>query len=169
MTGEHPNELNDDILNSGAVNLAHSRNGTYFLPQAYTEGSPTHPSYPAGHATVAGACVTVLKAFFNENFVIPNPVVCNDDGTALLPYSGPDLTVGGELNKVAHNVAIGRDAAGVHYRQDGVEGLVVGEQQAIALLQDKSRTLNEADFDGFTLTRFDGTRIRIRAGRVMPA
>ncbi|MEN0044707.1 MAG: vanadium-dependent haloperoxidase [Pseudomonadota bacterium] len=169
MTGQRHYELNDDILNSAAVNLTRSRYGTYFLPQAYTEGSPTHPSYPAGHATVAGACVTVLKAFFNEDFVIPNPVVCNDDGTALLPYSGPDLTVGGELNKVANNVAIGRDAAGVHYRQDGVEGLVVGEQQAIALLQDKSRTLNEADFDGFTLTRFDGTRIRIRAGRVMPA
>jgi hypothetical protein len=36
--------------------------GTYFLPQAFPEGSPLHPSYGAGHATVAGACVTVLKA-----------------------------------------------------------------------------------------------------------
>ncbi len=171
MKGLRGYELNDDILNSGAVNQINSLNlsngnDTYLLPMAYTEGSPTHPSYPAGHATVAGSCVTVLKAFFNEDFVIPNPVVSNDDGMALLGYTGPDLKIGGELNKVANNVAIGRDAAGVHYRQDGVEGLVVGEQQAIALLQDKSRTLNESNFDGFTLTKFDGTRINIKDGEV---
>ncbi len=166
MTGQRSYELNDDILNSDAVNRVFNQYGTYFLPMAYTEGSPTHPSYPAGHATVAGACVTVLKAFFNEDFVIPNPVISSDDGLSLLPYTGPDLTVGGELNKVANNVAIGRDAAGVHYRQDGVEGLIVGEQQAITLLQDKSRTLNESDFGGFTLTKFDGTRINIKDGVV---
>ena len=34
------------------------------LPMAFPEGSPMHPSYAAGHATVAGACVTILKAFF---------------------------------------------------------------------------------------------------------
>lgn len=34
------------------------------LPMAFPEGSPMHPAYGAGHATVAGACVTVLKAFF---------------------------------------------------------------------------------------------------------
>ena len=28
----------------------------------------------SGHATVAGACVTVLKWFFSESFVIPNPL-----------------------------------------------------------------------------------------------
>ena len=77
-----------------------------------------------------------------------------------------EVTVEGELNKLANNVAIGRDAAGVHYRQDGVEGLFVGEQQAIALLQDKSRTLNESNFDGFTLTKFDGTTINILDGQV---
>jgi hypothetical protein len=36
----------------------------YLLPMAFPEGSPTHPAFGAGHATVAGACVTVLKAFF---------------------------------------------------------------------------------------------------------
>ena len=166
INGQRSYELHDDILNSMAVNEAFLRNGTYFLPLAYTEGSPTHPSYPAGHATVAGSCVTVLKAFFNEDFVVPSPVVSDDTGSTLLGYVGPDLTVGGELNKLANNVAIGRDAAGVHYRQDGVEGLFVGEQQAIALLQDKSRTLNESNFDGFTLTKFDGTTINIRNGNI---
>ena len=108
----------------------------------------------------------MLKAFFNEDFVIPNPVVSDDTGANLLPYVGPDLTAGGELNKLANNVAIGRDAAGLHYRQDGVDGLFVGEQQAIALLQDKSRTLNEANFDGFSLTTFDGISINIKDGEV---
>ncbi|MFK7889749.1 MAG: hypothetical protein AB8B63_02950, partial [Granulosicoccus sp.] len=34
------------------------------LPMAFAEGSPMHPAYGAGHATVAGGCVTMLKAFF---------------------------------------------------------------------------------------------------------
>ena len=37
------------------------KHGTYLLPLAFPEGSPIHPSYGAGHATVAGACVTILK------------------------------------------------------------------------------------------------------------
>ena len=45
------------------------------------EGCPTHPSYGAGHATVAAACVTILKAWFDESFVFPNPVV--PDGLGL--------------------------------------------------------------------------------------
>jgi len=167
MTGQRSYELHSDILNSDALQQTYSQNGTYFLPQAYIEGSPTHPSYVAGHATVAGACVTVLKAFFNEDFVLSNPVEANATGTELLAYnSGVDLTVGGELNKLANNVAIGRDAAGVHYRQDGIQGLESGQQQAIALLQDHSRMLNESNFDGFTFTKFDGTRINIKNGRI---
>ncbi len=44
------------------------------LPMAFPEGSPMHPSYGAGHATVAGACTTILKAFF-EMYVLPNSIV----------------------------------------------------------------------------------------------
>ena len=40
--------------------------GSALLPMAFPEGSPTHPAYGAGHATVAGACVTILKAWFKE-------------------------------------------------------------------------------------------------------
>jgi len=66
------------------------------LPMAFREGSPTHPAYGAGHATVAGACVTILKAWFDESFVLPNPVVSNANGTALMAAPGnPRLTVGG--------------------------------------------------------------------------
>lgn len=167
-TANRAYEIHSDILNSNALAEAFTRNGSYFLPMAYTEGSPTHPSYPAGHATVSGACTTVLKAFFNEDYVIPNPQVSTDDGRDLTPYYGTDLTVGGELNKLGSNIAIARNAAGVHYRSDGVDGMLVGEQQAIALLQDYSLSVNE-DFDGFNLTKFDGEKIIIKKGRTYSA
>ena len=169
MTGARHYEIPSELLDSEALAETYRRNGTYFLPQAFTEGSPTHPSYPAGHATVAGACVTVLKAFFNEKYVMHNSVQADHTGSTLLPYHGQTLTVGGELNKLANNISLGRDAAGVHYRQDGVQGLVSGEQQAIALLKDQSRTLNESGYDGFNLVKFDGQKIRIKNGRVRRA
>lgn len=164
-TGQRSYELHPDILNSEALNRVFSRHGTYLLPMAFVEGSPTHPSYVAGHATVAGACVTVLKAFFNEDFVLANNVQSDATGDTLIAYNG-DLTVGGELNKLANNVAIGRDAAGVHYRQDGIQGLIAGEQQGLALLAETTKTYNEADFGGFTVTKFDGTTVLIKDGEI---
>ena len=47
------------------------------LPQ----GSPNHTSYGSGHATVAGACVTMLKAFFDESAQSDNPVMPSADAT----------------------------------------------------------------------------------------
>ena len=73
---------------------------------------------------------------------------------------GGSLTVGDELNKLASNIAIGRDAAGVHWRSDGIEGLNLGEAVAIHLLQDLRRCYNE-NFTGFSFTRFDGTTMTI--------
>ena len=112
-----------------------------------------------GHATVAGACATVLKAFFDESDVIKNPMVSNTTGTALLPYLGSPLTVGGELNKVASNVANARNGAGVHWRTDAVNSLKLGESVAIGILEEQKLTYN--DDVKMTLTRFDGTTITI--------
>ena len=135
--------------------------GNALLPQAFPEGSPTHPAYGAGHATVAGACVTILKAWFNENTVIQNPVVPDATGTALVPYNGSEnLTVGGELNKMAANVALGRNTAGVHWRSDGTESMLLGEALAISILRDQKTGYNE-QFNGFSLTKFDGTTITV--------
>jgi hypothetical protein len=120
---------------------------------------PTHPSHPAGRAAIAGACTTVLKAFFDETFVIPDPVVASADGTSLVPWDGAPLTVGGELNKLASNIALGRDAAGVPYRSDGIESLTLGEAVATGILQELRRTCTEA-FSGFAFTRFDGDTTR---------
>ncbi|MCQ6278600.1 vanadium-dependent haloperoxidase [Bacillus sp. EB600] len=160
LTGASSYPINPELLNSEVVSQVHSKFGTYLLPQAYPEGCPTHPSFPAGHACMVGAGVTMLKAFFNESFVIPNPVVASSDGLSLLPFTGPSLMIGGELNKLASNIALGRDAAGVHWRSDGIEGLKLGEAVAIGIIQDYRKTYNEY-FNGFTLTKFDGTTIKI--------
>lgn len=158
-TGSASYPINSKLLNSQAVTKVFSSTGGYLLPMAYPEGCPTHPSYPAGHATISGACTTVLKAFFRESFNIPTPVVAADDGLSLNPYGG-SLTVGGELDKLASNISIGRDTAGVHYRSDGVQGMLLGEALAVSMLRDYRGTFNES-FAGFSLTKFDGTTIVI--------
>lgn len=153
--------INNEILNSAAVQEVNRKFGSYFLPIAFPEGSPSHPAYGAGHATVAGACVTVLKWWFNESWVIPNPVVVAPDGLSVVPYRGTDnLTVGNELNKLASNIALARNIAGVHWRSDATESLKLGEAIAISILQDQKHCYNER-FDGLSLTKFDGTRITI--------
>lgn len=137
------------------------QSGNAFLPMAFPEGSPTHPAYGAGHGTVAGACVTVLKAWFDEDTVIQDPVVPDPTGQVTVPYRGRDtLTVGGELNKIASNIAIGRNIAGVHWRSDATESLILGESVALSVMRDQKRSYNES-FDGFSLTKFDGTTIRV--------
>jgi len=146
------------------------RYGSYLLPQAYPEGAPTHPAYGSGHAAIAGACATILKAFFDEKAPIESPVLSNADGTALTLYTGVDaaqMTVGGELNKLAGNLALFRNAAGVHWRSDYSESLPLGEKVAIGLLQEMSRTFNEDDAF-FQLTKLDGTTVRIFDGCVEP-
>jgi hypothetical protein len=143
---------------------------SYLLPQAYPEGAPTHPAYGAGHATGSGACATILKAFFDETKGIENPVLASSDGLSLVAYAGADaaqMTVGGELNKLAGNIAIFRNAAGVHWRSDYTESLPLGEAIAIGLLQEMSLGFNEDDAF-FELTKFDGQRIRIFDGKVEP-
>ncbi|MCT4620317.1 MAG: vanadium-dependent haloperoxidase [Marinisporobacter sp.] len=160
LTGATKYPIHSELFNSKALSKVFSKFGTYLLPMAYPEGCPTHPSYPAGHACVAGAGATMLKAFFNESFIISNPVVASADGLSLVPYVGEALTIGGELNKLASNIAIGRNLAGVHWRVDGSEGLKLGEKVAIRILQDYKNTNNE-DFSGFSLTKFDGTTIII--------
>ena len=135
-------------------------NGNLLLPAAYPEGSPTHPSYPAGHATIAGACVTVLKAFFDNDAFIKNPKQVNENGSGLEDYYGK-LSVVGELNKLANNIAIGRNIAGVHYRADGDNGLLLGEQVAINVLSDLKNMCNEP-MGEWKFNGFDGNIIYIK-------
>ncbi len=158
--------FDNDLFTSTVLGqIEGSFGGTHLLPQAFPEGSPLHTSYGSGHATVAGACVTALKWFFDESAPITNPVIPHpDDPTKLIPYvsrpSEPPLTVGGELNKLASNISQGRDIAGVHWRSDANEANALGEQVAIKMIKELAVLTNEP-YGGMTLTRFDGTTLTI--------
>jgi len=151
--------LNKNVLDSEAVESSFKKHGSYLLSQAFPEGSPTHPSYPTGHGVVAGACITILKFFLDGNFVIPNPLVPANDGLSLVPYTGSDrhqITVNGELNKLAHNVSFGHGIhAGIHWRSDTDVSMLLGEATTISILQDQAQTFNAK----FTVhfTKLDGT------------
>ncbi len=155
--------LHRNVLNSQAVQASFNKYGSYLLSQAFPEGSPTHPAYPTGHGTVAGACITLLKSFFDGNYVIPNPLVPTSDGLSLAPYTGQDagqITVNGELNKLAHNVTFGHGIhAGIHWRSDSDYSMLLGEAFAISVLRDKAQTYNEK----FTVrfTKLDGSTATI--------
>jgi hypothetical protein len=151
------------ILNSVGLQQSFNKYGTWLLSQAFPEGSPTHTSYPTGHGAVGGACITVLKFFFNGNFVIPNPVVPTNDGLSLVPYTGSDagrLTVNGELNKLGHNISFGHGIhAGIHWRSDTDTSLLLGEAVALSFLSNRAKTYNEPF--SVQLTKFDGTTATI--------
>lgn len=136
--------------------------GTYLLPQLLSFGSPTHPSYVAAHAGIGGSCITMLKCSFDVSQPFPKPVQANADGTALIPYvagkDGPPLTIEGELHKLAHNVALGRNMMGVHWRFDSENGLVLGEQVAVRVLSEQKATFAEP-FRGFRFNSFLGQAV----------
>lgn len=145
------------------------REATALLPMAFPEGSPTHPAYGAGHATVAGACVTVLKAFFDGSVQFIGPVQPTADGQHLVPYQGMDahsgkMTVELELNKLAANIAIGRNMAGVHWRSDYTQSVLLGQRVATDMLYRQSATYTE-DYC-MMFNSFGGKPIEIHAGQV---
>ena len=151
--------MSDVVLNSVGLQQSYQANGSWLLSQTFPEGSPVHPAYPTGHGTVGGACITVLKFFFDGTYVIPNPVIPTSDGLSLLPYTSSkaaQLTVNGELNKLGHNVTFGHGIhAGIHWRSDSDISLKLGEAVALDMLQHKAATYNEPF--AVQLTKFDGT------------
>jgi hypothetical protein len=163
--------LHTDVLNSAGVAKTFSQYGTYLLPQAFPEGSPTHPCYPTGHGTVGGACVTALKFFFdggqkiqsllgNAGRTIWEPTT---DGLGHSDYSGSDaasMDINGELNKLAWNITTGHGVhAGIHFRSSSYWSILLGEQVALSVLQDRAKGYNEP----FTISikKFDGTTATI--------
>lgn len=153
--------VHEDVLRSEALARSFKRHGSYLLAGAYPEGAPNHSSYPGGASASAAVSATILKAFYDESFVIPDPVQPDPrDQRRLIPYEGPPLTIGGELNKLATNVGQGRNWAGIHFRSDAAASLPHSEEVAIALLRDERDSFREP-FAGFEFTRFDGTKVRI--------
>jgi hypothetical protein len=180
-------------------NRAQGFSGSRLLPEAFSEGCPTHPSYAAAHATLAGAAVTVLKALFDGAYRLVDPdaapkdyvpaFVANTAGDTLEAGSVPGpaglvLDVDGELNKLASNIAFARSMAGVHWRSDNVQGLLLGERVALELLIEQTRPATYANvivpslrerhgdrspFAGdpafFRVRRFNGQTVDILDGR----
>ncbi len=150
---------------------------SWLLPMAFPEGCPLHPAYGAGHATVAGACVTILKALFHEEITffdlgacIYIPSVNGQKDPAVLKPGDPgyasaakELTIGGELNKLASNISLGRNFAGVHWRSDHAESLKLGEKVALNFLRETVQTYNEQV--SFRVTGFDGTQVEFNNGK----
>ncbi len=162
-------EIQDTV---NAIQAANASN-TKLLPMAFQEGSPMHPSYGAGHATVAGACVTILKAYFDTSAVLVNrggdikfshfesgdaPVAFVPDNTmnALTDVNvSTFLTLEGELNKLAANISIGRNMAGVHYFSDYYDSLRMGEEIALGILEEQALCYKEDPFV-LSVPTFDG-------------
>lgn len=164
-------DLHPDALNSAVLPIVNAEHGTYLMPQPFPEGSPTHPCYPTGHGTVGGACITALKFFFNGAQKM-RPLLTaagrdvyepSADGLSLNTYSGPDandLDINGELNKLAWNVTLGHGVhAGIHFRSSSYWSILLGEQVALGVLQDRAKSYNEP----FTISikKFDGTTATI--------
>jgi membrane-associated phospholipid phosphatase len=130
----HNPTLSDEILDSAILGDIFNAYGNYLLPQAYPEGSPASPSYPSVHAVVAGACITVLKFFFNGqwNLNLMEP----DIGATSLISTGLMSNLSNELDKLASNVGMARIFAGVNYRMDIIGGIRLGEQVALRFLRE---------------------------------
>ena len=142
--------------------------GNHFLPMAFPEGSPMHPSYGAGHGIVAGACVTMLKAFFNHEAELVAPGCAyeadpaTEGRTLRLVKNSPALKVEGELNKLASNISIGRNIAGVHYFSDYLESIRLGELIAISILEEQALMYNRLQFPfKMTVPLYDGGWVTI--------
>jgi hypothetical protein len=144
----------------------YSAGPSYLLPMAFPEGAPTHPAYGAGHATVAGACVTILKALFAGTTTFKDlnitPRVINTNGQPASWGGDPaTLTIWGELNKLAGNIANSRNMAGVHWRSDSSASLALGECIAMNFLRETASCYNEAGVE-FTFPSFSGAMVTIK-------
>ncbi|MGR3617846.1 MAG: hypothetical protein ACU0BB_17655 [Paracoccaceae bacterium] len=143
--------------------------GSWLLPMDFRERSPMHPSYGAGHVTVAGGCVTMLKVFFDmgasgcrvilletSNGRDVLVVVGNDkDHTAPTVATLSDsLSLVGERNKLAWNIANGRNMAGAHYFTDSIESLILGEAMALGILREQTSAYHTAEMLNMTVPLF---------------
>lgn len=155
-----------------------------------------HPTYGAGHATVAGACTTIVKAFFDCGAVLgmketQTSILGQEPGdgdpcsqgkigffhdiSAPICYESMNhgkeikdkvpecaLTLEGELNKLAANISIGRNMAGVHYFSDYYDSLRMGEEIAIGMLEEQALCYPTDEFV-LSVPTFDGNLVRIGA------
>jgi hypothetical protein len=159
--------LHADVFNSAVLPIIHSTYGSFLLPQAFPEGAPSHPCYPAGHGTVGGACITAIKFFFDGSQKIrpllqaagSDVMVPGRDGLSLIPYTDADrdsLDINGELVKLGANITFGHGIhAGIHFRSSSMQAMILGEQVALSVLQDRAGGYNEPF--SISIKKFDGS------------
>ena len=118
-----------------------------------------------------------MKAFLkthdsnNKPLPWPSDPKHSIDGNVLQTYDKSDnkITIIGEINKLASNMALGRDMGGVHYRADGDDGIVLGETFAIKYLQIKLKEyigLYNGMISSFKLEKFNGEFIEITSTNI---
>ena len=126
-------ELHPDLLAKAPTIMR--RVGPH-LPMVYAEGAPLHPAYPSGHAAIAGACATILCAWFADGEV-------------------PAMKISALHAEIRHALwvfqVLPRMAAGVHFRADCEDGLKVGEEAALHYLREVKQfePLGQTTFTGF--------------------
>ncbi|GIT92340.1 phosphoesterase [Jannaschia pagri] len=143
------------------------------LPMAFAEGAPKEAAFGARQATVAGACATLLKAMFKISTDGAAPLtldqvgtgtlgttyVPNGTGSCLVATTAPEdagsqLTLQGELNKLAANVALARSFAGIHTYGASWDAMRMGERLAVGLLLDRLAASDQPA--SLTFESFDG-------------
>lgn len=121
--------FNSELFDSSVFEQVFSRYGTYLLPTPQPSGAGLEPSYPPTSVIVTAGAATLMKAFFDEAYVLPDPVVPSADGRSLEPYQGSEaLTIGGELNKMVGNDAYARLWRTGHYRSCSVAAIQLGRR-----------------------------------------
>lgn len=111
--------------------------------------------------------MTILKAWSDAGWPLSHagtPIAYEPDetGSALVDVSASlsrPLTVEGELNKLAANIAVARNWAGVHYYSDYIESYTLGEQVALDVLEEQRVCYGESF--SLTVALHDGTTVQM--------
>ncbi len=177
------NQILEDHKN---INKKQTIDDTYLLSTVYPEGCPIHPAYPAGHAIIAAACVALMKCFFDEDYLFKNlnggtmqiletystdyvingaktRINLNNNTTLLRPVDisiWNSITIGNELDKLASNIAFGRNFAGIHYRSDAEESFILGEKLAANFIRTRLREYGDKAIE-YSFTNREGNKIYI--------
>ena len=107
--------------------------------------------------------VNIVMILFSHYKNGDSPVAFVPDNTmnALLDVNdGSYLTLEGELNKLAANISIARNMAGVHYFSDYYDSLRMGEEIAIGILEEQALCYKTDPFV-LSVPTFDGDVRRI--------
>ena len=114
--GNRKYPLHSDVLNSQGVAKVFSKYGSYLLPQAFPEGSPQHPRSGQGLLAIAGARNHSESIFqyrlghiFQSGISQRRWIVAG----SLQRIGRVEMSVTNELDKLAGNIGMARNLAGV--------------------------------------------------------